>query len=174
RPEQRPQLDELRGHLHRVQQRTRDLVSDLSPPGLYDLGLVPALQWLAVYLRSHDRLQVQVAGEVDEAAVPTARRVLVFKLVGELLRNVVRHAGVETATVAVHGDRERLTVTVADEGRGFAWEPDMLTNPPRGFGLWSIGSRLAEFGGQLHVDTAPDRGARFTLELPLRSAPAAP
>ncbi len=87
-PEQRAKVDEFRGRLHRVQQRTRDMISDLSPPGLYDLGLMPALQWLVVYLRGHDNLQIQLDGTVDEAAVPTELRVLVFRLVREMLRNV--------------------------------------------------------------------------------------
>jgi signal transduction histidine kinase len=167
-PEQRPQVDELRGHLHKVQQRTRDMVSDLSPPGLYDLGLVPALQWLAVYLRSHEQLRVQLDGAVDEKAVPTALRVVVFKQVRELLRNVARHSGADAATVTLRGDRDRLVVTVADEGKGFEWNAAHLTNPPRGLGLWSIGNRMAEVGGRLDVDTAPGKGARLTLEFPLR------
>lgn len=169
-PEQRAQVDELRGHLHKVQQRTRDMVSDLSPPGLYDLGLVPALQWLAVYLRSHDQLRVELDGVVDEKAVPTALRVAVFRQVRELLRNVARHSGRDAATVTLRGDRERLVVSVADEGSGFLWDAAHLTNPPRGLGLWSIGNRMAEVGGRLQVETAPGQGARVTLEFPLRAA----
>jgi signal transduction histidine kinase len=168
-PEQRAKVDEFRGRLHRVQQRTRDMISDLSPPGLYDLGLLPALQWLVVYLRSHDNLQVELDGTVDEAAVPTELRVLVFRLVREMLRNVSKHAATGAAFVRISGDRNRLLVEVRDEGRGFAWHPDHLANPRRGLGLWSIATRLAEVGGTLSVDSAPGRGTRLTIELPLRS-----
>jgi anti-sigma regulatory factor (Ser/Thr protein kinase) len=45
------------------------MISDLSPPGLYDLGLGPALQWLAVYVRGHDPLQVDLSVEVSEEAI---------------------------------------------------------------------------------------------------------
>jgi signal transduction histidine kinase len=168
-PEQRARLDELRGRLHRVQERTREMISDLSPPGLYELGLLPALQWLVVYLRNQDQpLRVELDGEVDETAMPVALRVLIFKLIRELLRNVVKHAGVDTAAVRVRGDQSRLLVEVRDEGRGFDWDPAHLTSPLRGFGLWSIADRLAPLGGQLSVTSAPGRGARFTLEIPLR------
>ncbi|MEJ0098587.1 MAG: ATP-binding protein [Pseudomonadota bacterium] len=166
-PEQRAPLDEFRGRLHRVQQRTRDMISDLSPPGLYDLGLMPALQWLVVNLRGRDQLRVELDGVVDEASVPTQLRVLVFRLVREMLRNVVKHAKVDAATVRIRGDRSRLVIEVRDEGRGFDWHPDHLTNPGRGLGLWSIASRAGEVGGQLSVDSAPGRGACFTLTIPL-------
>jgi signal transduction histidine kinase len=166
-PEQRAQADELRSHLHTVQQRTRDLISDLSPPGLYDLGLMPALQWLVVYLRGHDKLQVELDGKIDEMAVPTETRVLVFKLVRELLRNVSKHAGVDKAAVTLHGDRTQLTVHVTDAGKGFAWNPDTLVSPPRGFGLWSVAHRVAEAGGTLTVSTAPGSGAKVSIRIPL-------
>jgi len=169
-PAQRAQLDELRGRLHGVQERTREMISDLSPPGLYDLGLVPALQWLAVYLRTHNRLRVELDCEVEEPALPGELRVLVFKLVRELLRNVTRHAGVDAAQVRLRGDTTRLLVEVRDQGAGFEWDPESLAGPRRGFGLWHIANRVAEVGGQFQVDSAPGRGARFTLQLPLRAA----
>jgi len=166
-PEQRAQADELRSRLHKVQQRTRDLISDLSPPGLYDLGLMSALQWLAVYLRGHDKLQVELDGKIDELAVPTETRVLVFRLVCELLRNVTKHAGVDKVSVTLHGDRTQLTLNVADEGKGFAWNPDALVSPPRGFGLWSVAHRVSDAGGTLTVTTAPGSGAKFSIRIPL-------
>jgi len=88
--------------------------------------------------------------------------------VQELLRNVVKHAGADKATVTLRSDQQYLVVTVADVGRGFDWNPDMLVNPPRGFGLWSIANRLAELGGRLEVSSTPGHGARLTLEIQLR------
>ena len=117
-------LDDVRALLRDVQERTRSMIADLSPPGLYDLGLEPALQWLAVYARQHDHLQVELETRLREDAIPIEMRVLVFKLVRELLRNVVKHAGVSAARVQVHGDRNTITVEVRDEGKGFEWKPD--------------------------------------------------
>src|SRR5690606_18294428 len=103
-------------------------------------------------------------------SVPIETRVLVFKLVRELLRNVVKHAGVATARLRVRGDAERLQVYVADEGRGFEWQFDMFGARNGGFGLWSIADRVSEVGGEFNVDTAPGRGARFDLVIPLQQA----
>jgi signal transduction histidine kinase len=165
-----PLIDEIRFRLRDVQERTRHMISDLSPPGLYDLGLVPALQWLAVYVRGHDKLHVTLDCQVREEAVPVEMRLLTFKLVRELLRNVVKHAGVNAAHVQVRGDREQLLVQVRDDGRGFEWQMDMFGARSGGFGLWSIADRVNEAGGRFNVETAPGRGARFEMEFPLRSA----
>jgi signal transduction histidine kinase len=161
-------LDELRTRLREVQERTRHMISDLSPPGLYDLGLCPALQWLAIYLRTHEKLQVALDCRVREELVDVEMRVLVFKLVRELLRNVVKHADISVASVTVLGDGERVKVEVRDTGRGFVWEVDMFGGRSSGFGLWSIEERVREVGGEFRVDTSPGRGARFEMVLPLR------
>jgi signal transduction histidine kinase len=163
-------LDELRTRLREVQERTRHMISDLSPPGLYDLGLCPALQWLAIYLRTHEKLQVVLDCRVREELVDVEMRVLIFKLVRELLRNVVKHADIGAATVTVLGDGERVKVEVRDAGRGFVWEVDLFGGRSNGFGLWSIEERVREVGGEFTVDTSPGRGARFEMILPLRRA----
>ncbi len=167
-PEVRLLVEEVRSRLREVQEKTRSMISDLSPPGLYELGLTAALQWLVVYVRSHDGLKVEMDVDLREAAVPLETRVLVFKLVRELLRNVTKHAGVSAAQVRLRGDGQSLQVRVADEGRGFEWQYDLFGARNGGFGLWSIADRVSEAGGEFSVDTAPGRGARFDLTLPLR------
>jgi signal transduction histidine kinase len=153
-----------------VQERTRHMISDLSPPGLYELGLAPALQWLALYVRAHDQLHVDLAVNVNEDAIRLEFRVLVFKLVRELLRNVIKHAGVNFAQVSVHGDMQELRVEVVDNGKGFEWQLDMFGARSGGFGLWSIGDRVQEAGGRFAVDTGPGRGSRFEMVFPIAAA----
>jgi signal transduction histidine kinase len=160
-------LDDVRDRLRDVQERTRHLISDLSPPGLYELGLGPALQWLVLYVRAHDGLHVDLDTKLNEDIIKLEFRVLVFKLVRELLRNVIKHAGVNSAKLSVHGDAQELRVVVADAGKGFEWQLDMFGARSGGFGLWSIGDRVQEAGGRFTVDTSPGRGARFEIVFPV-------
>ncbi|MEJ0098836.1 MAG: MASE1 domain-containing protein [Pseudomonadota bacterium] len=162
-------IDEVRSRLREVQERTRQMITDLSPPGLYDLGLVPALQWLAVYMRGHDRLSVELDADVGEEWIKLDMRILIFKLVRELLRNVVKHAGVHQARVVVRGDDRQLQVEVSDKGRGFDSQMDMFGTRANGFGLWSIADRAQEVGGRFAVQTSVGSGSRFELVFPLGS-----
>jgi signal transduction histidine kinase len=164
----RPLLDEARTRLKDVQERTRHMISDLSPPGLYDLGLAPALQWLRLHLRGQDHLYVDLDVEVDEERIPLELRVLVFKLVRELLRNAARHAGVDRMCVQVRSNERRLLIEVSDQGRGFEWQADLFSATPTGSSLWSIAERVQEAGGRFDVDSAPGRGARFEVTFPLQ------
>jgi signal transduction histidine kinase len=160
-------LDDLRERLREIQALTRRMISDMSPPGLYDLGLGAALQWLAAHMRAESSLNVLLFCRIDERRLGLDTRVLVFKVVRELLRNVVKHAGVTGAQVIVEEDADWLRVIVSDEGRGFEWHIEMLGERSGRFGLWSVADRVRDIGGIFDVQTSVGSGTRFVLQLPL-------
>lgn len=145
----------------------RSLTSQLSPPTLVELGLLPALSWLADEMSRAYGLKVTV--RADGGTVPQldhAQAAILFRAVRELLINVSKHAATDAATVAVRGGGGKLVLAVADEGAGMA---DWRTALPegKGFGLASIRERIAFLGGSMDIRTTPERGTTVTLEMPL-------
>jgi len=173
-PETRLLLGEATHTLRQVHASTQRVIADLSPPGLYELGLEPALQWLAVYMRGRDNLQVILRVNVDDRAFDLEMRILIFKLIRELLRNVVKHARVNTATVNVSMTPRHLSLEVIDEGAGFEWQLSLFETPREGFGLWSVAERIRDADGEMKVDTAPGRGCKVSVVFPLRALGSAP
>jgi signal transduction histidine kinase len=159
-------LGEATHTLREVQSITQRVIADLSPPGLYELGLEPALKWLSIYMRGKDELQVELHVAPDAAAYNLELRVLVFKLIRELLRNVVKHSGVKAATVTVTQTADELCVVVQDRGVGFEWQLSLFEPRTEGFGLWSVADRVRALAGELTVDTAPGRGCRVSVVFP--------
>ncbi len=169
-PEIRLLLSEATSTVREVQAIAQRVIADLSPPGLYELGLEPALKWLSVYMRSKDNLQVDLHVTVDDAAIDIDLRVLVFKVIRELLRNVVKHSGVHVAAVTVTADPHELRVVVEDWGSGFEWQLSLFEPRAHGFGLWSVADRVRDAAGEMTVDTGPGRGCRVTVVFPLGAA----
>jgi signal transduction histidine kinase len=163
-------LDGLRATLAEVQEYTRRLIEDVSPPGLYDIGLGAALQWLAIYTRGRDALHVALTVRLNEQVLALNTRVLIFQVIRELLRNVAAHAGVDSAQVNVTQSVDELTIEVIDDGTGFDWQYDLFTDPARGFGLFSVADRVRSANGRLAVDTAPGKGCRVTVHFPLAAS----
>ncbi len=170
-------LDQVLGLLDESIASTRSLTVELSPPVLYEAGLVPALQWLASAMSERYGLMVQMTGDPVDGhghgrsgeSIDEEIRVLLFQAVRELLFNIVKHAGVRRATVEV----SRLTagwvkVVVSDAGRGFNPGQLDLDTTLGGFGLFSIRERLGLFGGRMDVESEPLRGSRVTLLVPMR------
>jgi signal transduction histidine kinase len=169
-PEIRLLLGEATRTVREVQAIAQRVIADLSPPGLYELGLEPALKWLSVYMRSKDNLQVDLQVVADESGIDIDLRVLVFKVIRELLRNVVKHSGVQSAKVIITRNPDELRAVVEDRGVGFEWQLSLFEPRPHGFGLWSVADRVRDAAGEMHVETGPGRGCRVTVVFPLGAA----
>jgi PAS domain S-box-containing protein len=147
---------------------TRSLTSDLYPPVLSNLGLMPGLCWLADWMGDKHGLTVTVNGS-GPGEVPESLCVVLFQAVRELLFNVVKHAGVDRATVTVEPQPAlgSLRMVVADQGAGFPGQDPAVSGSTTGLGLFHLRERLACVGGTLAVESAPGQGAAITLTVPL-------
>ncbi|HSB67825.1 MAG TPA: PAS domain S-box protein [Candidatus Methylomirabilis sp.] len=152
---------------------SRSLTAELSPPILAEAGVTLALEWLARWMADKHGLAVELAVEPDVPAGAGDVRVLLYEAVRELLFNVVKHAGVKSASVTLRrGQNGQVQIVVADSGVGF--DPATLTPASAdagGFGLFSVRERLELVGGRLEVESAPGQGSRFTLTVPLGAPP---
>jgi PAS domain S-box-containing protein len=149
---------------------TRTLMAELSPRVLYDLGLPPALRWLAEQMARHG-LSVEVSGQTEGFSLPEDHAVFLFQCVRELLWNVVKHAGTSKASVSYYLEHGQLTVRIADQGKGFdpAVSPE-IGNGLEKFGLFSMRERLELRGGLLEVISSPGKGTTVTMKLPVVEA----
>ncbi|HEX2164336.1 MAG TPA: sensor histidine kinase [Thermoanaerobaculia bacterium] len=166
---------------------TRELSRLLRPPVLDDLGLVPALRWLARTFEERTGLAIELtlggelaAGDGGGAAAEPPRRLepeletLVFRVVQEALTNALKHSGARRATVEVAADTDAVRVRVADPGTGFDPDATLDAAPASsGLGLAGMRDRVELFGGRLTLTSAPGRGTRVELSVP-RAAPAGP
>ncbi|MFO7655031.1 MAG: response regulator [Candidatus Krumholzibacteriia bacterium] len=161
-------LEQADALLQRSIARSRELSHELSPAILHHSGLVAAVQWLAREMRKRQGLRVTVETRNWVPLGSDAVQVFLFRAVQEMLFNVVKHAGVKSAIVQLDGSLGRILVRVQDAGRGFDLaELDRPGHRGMGFGLFSLRERVSYMGGSLEVETAPERGARLTIVLPI-------
>jgi len=166
------ELEELRGLIEQIIVDSRSLIFELSPPVLHELGLLPALKWLAEQmLEQHD---VCVHVRTDGSGGPTDQdeRAILFKAVRELLFNVAKHSKARRAEVSLQAEGNSLKLIVADDGIGFdVSKTRNVTVQGNGFGLFSLHERLLYLGGSLEVDSSPGRGTRITILFPFKEQP---
>lgn len=146
---------------------TRNLTARLRPAPVEELGFSGALE--ALVARVEGRFGLSVELTMPAALPPLAPDVAQFAhaVVQELLFNTVRHAGVESAEVAVEVVGDRLRVTVSDRGDGFDMSALNRTRQDGGFGLPGLQRQATAFDGRLTIDSAPGAGSRMVLELPV-------
>ena len=149
------QLVETRSHVQDVVADVRRLVHDLRPPALDDLGLVGALSQQADRMRMRTRV---LADDLD--ALPAAVEVAAFRIAGEAMTNVDRHAAATECTVRLRRDGDALLVEVTDDGAGIAPAAEA------GVGLVALRERAAELGGRSEVTCPPTGGTVVRAWLP--------
>ncbi len=153
---------------------SRSLTEELSPPILHRGGLVPALEWLARWMEEMHRLTVIVRAEAAVGTDSHDTTILLFQSIRELLFNAAKHAQVHSASVEITERDDQVRVRVSDEGVGFdPAQQRVAGGTSGGFGLFGIRERLELLGGSLEIESAPGKGSRFTLWLPVHRAVAA-
>ncbi len=170
----RQMLTETGAAVRESVQMLRDLSVSLSPPVLPGEGLYEAVRWLASLMAQQHGLAVDVRAEQALPQLDEDLRVLLFQIVRELLFNVVKHAGVAEAAVALASDDGQLRIEVRDAGRGF--DPSAASAQVSSQGLLRAAQKLQLLGGRIQIQAHPGQGTRVTIHLPLpnRTLPAEP
>ena len=146
----------------------RSLTFELSPPVLYELGLEPALQYLAEQMEREHGVPVQYRDDGLEKPLRDDLRVTLYRSVRELLVNAVKHARASQLKVSVSRLGDRIRILVEDDGVGFDSGILEVRSPAGGgFGLFSIRERLSCVEGRMEIDSRAGSGARITLTVPL-------
>lgn len=154
--------------LARASEDMRSLIFDLSPPVLYDLGLRAALSWLLEDFQKRHGIRIELTDDGAEKPLDEAATVLIFRAVREFLTNILKHAGVATATVALCRVDDEIGIEVGDHGIGFDPDGADAHAPDGGFGLFSVREQIHRLGGSVNVRSAPGHGTRVSLRVPLK------
>lgn len=140
----------------------RRIAADLRPLVLDDLGLVPAIEWLAQSFTQ--RHGVACALDVDETLeLQEPHATAVFRIVQESLANVAKHAGASTARVRVAREGREIVLEVRDDGVGF---DAACARKPQSLGLIGLRERAQLLEGMVRIDSTPGQGTCVQARIP--------
>jgi len=145
-----------------------ELIFDLRPSLLDDLGLVAALRWYAESRLQPAGLDVSVETSGAERRLPPEVETTLFRALQEAITNVVRHAGAETVVLRLEMPDDLVVAEVEDDGRGF--DPAAVHREPGkmgGLGLLGMAERIGLLKGQMAVVSRPGHGTRVRFEVPI-------
>jgi signal transduction histidine kinase len=154
-----------------VQEQVHDISLNLRPSMLDDLGLEPALRWLAKRQAALAGLQAEVRADPLEQRLDPMIETECFRVAQEALSNVVKHAKAHTLKVELTQNEEQLHLSVRDDGVGF--DVARLREQAVGgasLGLLSMEERAALAGGGLQYHSTPGQGTEVHAWFPLKWA----
>ena len=126
----------------------REIIADLRPPALDELGLVPALELVIVRLAATPPVRLHLQGTVRR--LDPDRELVALRIVQEALSNVRRHARATRAEVRLSFEGHALRITVEDDGQGFVPSEEYEDGH---WGLVGLHERATRFGGSVTLDS---------------------
>ena len=169
RPEEaKAGLQELRRQIRTCLADVRQIIFDMRPMSLDDLGLVPALRQLVSKLEERKILKTDFQVNGKERALEKHVEVTLFRIIQEGLNNIHRHAGVSEGRLRLLFSPNDLSILISDEGRGFDMaETEEMRKSGTGnghFGILGMEERAKLIGASLNVISNPGEGTKIHVK----------
>ncbi len=162
------QLERIQPLINMTTGQMYELILDLRPSSLDDLGLVPTLKALANRLTRSNDLRFSFESDGLPDRLPPEIETACFRIFQEALNNAVRHAGATQIEVSLTCHDHTIAGRVRDDGRGFDLSSINLDgSSPRGLGLLGMRERAAQCSGAMEIDSRPGHGTQIHFYIPL-------
>jgi len=139
----------------------RDLSKSLHPEKIVDIGLINAIRNELVVMQKASKLSAELITNDEELKLSNEKCIIVFRMMQEILHNILKHAKAKNVKVKMHVNDNNITIEIIDDGKGF----DManLKSTETGIGLKSIQQRCALINASFNIDSTPGAGTSIKL-----------
>jgi PAS domain S-box-containing protein len=143
----------------------RHISKALVPPSVKDLGLIESINDLVESLQMTNALQVQFthSGDFDNI-IDDKQKLMLFRIIQEQVSNVLKHAEATRITIDLKLNDKLINLSIVDNGKGFELEKVKFK---KGVGLSNIESRAHLFNGEVIITTAPEKGCKLFIQVPI-------
>jgi PAS domain S-box-containing protein len=163
-PKIHERLEDSQELLEETTRHLRNIMMELRPPGLDELGLLAALREHVRQMARRSELAASVTGVEPQPRLTPTEEIALFRIAQEALNNIVKHAHASEVTVTLQQSDHCVVLSVVDDGLGF----DTAAKPVLGgygMGTTTMRERAEAIGATLQLQSAPGEGTRVTVEL---------
>ena len=163
-------ISKLETTLDKSLKEIRSVIAGLRPPALEELGLVHALKQ-AVKEFNSDSIVCKFETWGEPVRLSPSAELTIYRVVQESLNNVRKHSEATSATIKLQFTKDKVTIEVNDNGKGFNYNQTMRQATATGhMGLLGMRERALMMGGSLKIRSKAGDGVRINLTLPITSS----
>jgi PAS domain S-box-containing protein len=159
-------IESIKEQINQAIVTTQQVATDLRPAAL-NLGLIPALEWLARTFHERTGIAASLRVMSNTVELDDEHSTTIFRIVQESLTNVMRYARADNVKIKLSKGKTDLRLVIQDDGCGF----DVEATQEHSFGLLGIRERAQALGGEVVISSALGQGTSISLKIPLEQKP---
>lgn len=161
-------MEWIRDQIYRVSDNVRRLSLDLHPAVLDNLGLVPAIRWMAGEIQKTNDIHIDVVANGELPALSAKNDILIYRFIQEALNNVRSHSSAHNVVINLSNHENLMSVSVSDDGNGFNL-PDNVSELAlhNKLGLIGMQEKAKALNGTFELTTAKGEGTTVAIQFKL-------
>ncbi len=158
---------DIRAEVQKILQGVRNFGQELRPSILDDLGLIPAVNWLASLINKENVISVETEIIGTHPKLSPETDLMLFRIIQEALTNVRKHSGAKKVLVKIDFTEKLINILVQDDGVGFSIPSRIADFTRTGkLGLVGIMERVQLLGGKISISSKPNNGVMIKIQIP--------
>jgi PAS domain S-box-containing protein len=162
-------LQFIETHISEALENSRKITFELSPPILYQLGIIDALNWLLEDLETTHKITFQLISHITHIELTDLKSILLYRSIQEVLTNAIKHAKASLITVTFDKDELGVNILIVDNGVGFDTTKlnNLKNHSGSGFGLFAVQERIRNIKGIFTITSVINTGTTIKIFIPL-------
>lgn len=163
------ELENLKAIVKDTLKDIREIIFDLRPMSLDDLGLIPTLERYIFNFSEDTGIETSLKIIGVKHKLEPVIEVAIFRIIQESLNNINKHSQATNASIIIEYTGERINLSIIDNSIGFDQkEVDRIhSKKTGGFGLMNIRERVELLEGKLQIKTSPGTGTKLNIYIPI-------
>ena len=160
----------LETHIYEALENSRKITYELSPPVLYQLGIIDALNWFLDNTETTHKIECQINSNTTNIKFSDVKSILLYRSIQEVITNIIKYANASLITLDINKNNNKIDFLITDNGVGF--DTSILNKQHHnhsgsGFGLFTVKERIKNIQGEFSIISKTNTGTIVKIIVPL-------
>ena len=160
----------LETHIYEALENSRKITYELSPPVLYQLGIIDALNWFLDNTETTHKIKCQISSNTTDIKFSDVKSILLYRSIQEIITNIIKYANASLITLDINKNKHKIDFLITDNGVGF--DASILNKQHHnhtgsGFGLFTVKERIKNIQGEFSLKSGINTGTIVKIIVPL-------
>lgn len=161
------ELESLINIIHKTIDDMREIIYDLRPMSIDDLGLVVTVErYINKLMSENENINIKFNIKNEEIVLMPVVKITLFRIIQEACNNTLKHANASEISILIIYEKDQIILEIKDNGKGFDYGK-IKKSENKNFGLSIMRERVYLLSGKMDINSEPDKGTEIYVTVPI-------